>query len=369
MTILLFLLVLVVLIVVHELGHFVVAKWSGMRVDEFGLGYPPKLWGKKFGETEYTINALPFGGFVRIYGEDLEQTMSSEGEESARAFSARPRILQAATLVAGISMNLILAYVLIAATLVLGTTRALSPEEVASATNVSLTVSAVLPGSPAASAGLMTGDSIQSVEAPYGTFTSTSADDFTAFIARDTSEKPLTFNVLRGGESLTLSATPAQGVIAADPTRAGVGVAIAPVGMIATSLSDAPLAALMLTAEITKETAVGLVHFFAQALTFSADLSQVSGPVGIAGAVGTAASNGLASLLSVAAIISINLALINLFPIPALDGGRLLFVAIEALLRRPLPAKLAEGVNGIGFALLLLLMVVITGHDIFKLLA
>jgi regulator of sigma E protease len=105
MTVLIFILVLIVLILVHEFGHFVVAKLSGMRVDEFGIGYPPRIWGKKYGETLYSINALPFGGFVKIYGED---ETNPEVLASKRAFSRRPKLLQALTLVAGIAMNLCL---------------------------------------------------------------------------------------------------------------------------------------------------------------------------------------------------------------------------------------------------------------------
>src|SRR3989344_214486 len=126
MSILIFIAVLVALIVVHEFGHFVVAKWSGMRVDEFGLGYPPRAMViGKIGETEYTLNWLPFGGFVKIFGEDgkVAETVSD-----SRAFSARPRILQALVLVAGISMNLLFAYVLITGALIAGTPRALSPD-------------------------------------------------------------------------------------------------------------------------------------------------------------------------------------------------------------------------------------------------
>ncbi len=123
----------------------------------------------------------------------------------------------------------------------------------------------------------------------------------------------------------------------------------------------------MLTWDVTVQTAVALVHFFAGLLTFTADLAQVSGPVGIAGAVGAASSEGLSALLTITALISINLALINVLPIPALDGGRLLFVLIEAITRRPIKPALANTVNVAGFALLILLMLVVTAHDVFKL--
>src|SRR3989344_6842894 len=120
MGILVFILVIVALIVVHEFGHFVVAKWAGMRVDEFGLGYPPRAATLgKVGETEITLNWLPFGGFVKIYGEDPSTELGAGGPDP-RAFGARPRILQALVLVAGVAMNLLLAYVLITGVLIAG---------------------------------------------------------------------------------------------------------------------------------------------------------------------------------------------------------------------------------------------------------
>ena len=120
------------------------------------------------------------------------------------------------------------------------------------------------------------------------------------------------------------------------------------------------------TANVTVAVAEGLGHFFYGVLTFSADLSQVAGPIGIAGVVGSASLQGWSSLRSLTAIISINLALINLIPIPALDGGRLLFVVIESIIRRPIKASFAQALNGIGFAFLILLMLVVTANDIFK---
>ncbi|CAN5728268.1 RIP metalloprotease RseP [soil metagenome] len=364
MTILLFIIVLVVLILVHELGHFIVAKLSGMRVDEFGIGYPPRVYGKKFGKTLYSINALPFGGFVKIYGEDE----TDEGVLiSPDAFSARPRILQALTLVAGVAMNLLLAYVLITAILYIGTPRALDANEVALAPDVALTVADVLPGSPAAIAGLKAGDTIRSVALPEEVFKSVDPEAFLTFVASDTNGAPMQFTIERNHVEQTIEATPRSGVITSEPERLALGVSVTPVGTVPVSLLRAPIDGALYTWEITKETAVGLVQFFWKAITLKADLSQVSGPVGIAGAVGTAYSEGFAQLLSIAAIISINLAIINLLPIPALDGGRLLFVIIESITRRPIKPSFAAAVNGVGFVLLVLLMLVVTGHDILKL--
>lgn len=363
MSIIVFILVLVALILVHEFGHFLVAKWSGMRVDEFGIGYPPRAWGKKFGETEYTLNWLPFGGFVKIYGEDPEPGMPP----SPRAFSARPRYLQALVLIAGIVMNLLFAWVLISGTLALGTARALTPEEAERAPDAVLAVATVLPGSPAATAGLSQGDTILRVEGAGGSYAGANPDLFTAFIAEHEEGMPLTMTVRTfSGEEKVVTVASARGVIAGEPDRAAVGVAVAPVGTVKVSWVQAPIEGALLTWEITKDVAVALIAFFGGLFTFTADLSQVAGPVGIAGAVGDASQTSIVALMTITALISINLALINLLPIPALDGGRLLFVIIESIIRRPIPPTFANSVNAIGFGLLILLMVIVTASDIFK---
>jgi regulator of sigma E protease len=365
MTVLIFIIVLVVLIVVHEFGHFAVAKLSGMRVDEFGIGYPPRIWGTRIGSTEYTLNALPFGGFVRIYGEDATD---NETLSAPRAFSRRPKLFQALTLVAGIAMNLLLAYVLITATLVMGTPRALSDDELARAQQVHLAVVNVMPGSPAEMAGLKPGDQIISVQGDgREAFTGHASDDFIAYLSADTTAAPLTVQVERNNQQQTLTLTPKTRVIKDEPNRPAAGIAVAPVGVLPESFRTAPIEGARLTWEVTKQTAVGLGQFFGRIFTFKADLSQVSGPVGIAGAVGHAYNEGLAALFTIAAIISINLAVINFLPIPALDGGRLLFVIIEAVIRRPIKPSVAATVNTVGFAALILLMVVVTGSDILKL--
>ena len=359
MSILIFIVVIVALIVVHEFGHFVVAKLSGMRVDEFGLGYPPRAMViARKGGTLYTLNWLPFGGFVKIYGED-------GGATDSRSFSARPRILQALVLVAGIAMNLLFAYMLITGALVMGTPRALSQDEIANARNAELAVANVLPGSPAALAGLLSGDSILSASDAVGEWNAIDPQSFSAFVA-ESNGKPVILNVKRNGDARAITATPATGVATTDSTRYALGVEVATIGVVPLSFGAALIEGAQLTWSATTLTAVGLWHFFYSVFTFSADLSQVAGPIGIAGVVGSASVQGLEYLLSITAIISINLALINLIPIPALDGGRLLFVIIESIIRRPINATVAHAVNAVGFVFLVLLMVVVTAHDIFK---
>ncbi|MFA5745143.1 MAG: M50 family metallopeptidase [Candidatus Paceibacterota bacterium] len=374
MNILIFIVVIVVLIIVHEFGHLIVAKLSGMRVDEFGIGYPPRaaILGKVKG-TLLTLNWLPFGGFVKIFGEDGEAaggsltSKNSGSQTSSAAFTARPRILQALVLIAGIAMNLLFAYVLITGALIMGTPRALSESEVAIARNIELAVANVLPGSPAAIAGLLPGDSILSAEDGHFVFSGTDPAAFTEFVSNGGGNTTITLSVrgADGGEK-TLFARPVAGIVSSDPARPALGVEVATIGIVPLSLWSAIIEGASLTWGAITITAVGLVHFFYSIFTFSADLSQVAGPVGIVGVVGAASAGGIGTLLSIMAIISINLALINLIPIPALDGGRLFFVIIESIIRRPIKASIAQSVNAVGFLLLILLMVVVTVHDIFR---
>ena len=365
MSILIFILVIVALIVVHEFGHFVAAKWSGMRVDEFGLGYPPRaLVIAKKGGTLYTLNWLPFGGVVKIYGED---GLSLNQVRDSRAFSARPRILQALVLVAGVAMNLLFAYVLITGALVAGTPRALSPDEVAGARNRELAVASVLPSSPAARAGLLPGDSILAAEDGHFVFSGADPAAFTEFVAKGEGNTTIALTVRHvSGKEETLFARPEAGIVPSDPSRAVLGVEVATIGIMPLSLGSAMIEGAHLTWGATKMTAIGLYHFFSGVFTLSADLSQVAGPVGIAGVVGGASAQGLGHLFSIMAIISINLALINLIPVPALDGGRLLFVIIESVIRRPIKPVIAQSVNAVGFLFLVFLMLVVTAHDIFR---
>lgn len=361
MSILIFIIVIVALIVVHEFGHFIAAKLSGMRVDEFGIGYPPRalVLGKK-GETVYTLNWLPFGGFVKIFGED-------GGEKSHRAFSSRPRILQALVLVAGVAMNLLFAYVLITGALVAGTPRALSGAELANARNAELIVADVLPGSPAAKAGLASGDVLVSSEDGHYKYDGIDPSAFTAFVEKGEGQTTIAMTVKHAdGKIETIFARPVAGIIPSDPARAALGVEVAPVGTIPMSFGAALVEGARLTWSATILTAQGLVHFFYGIFTLTANLSQVSGPVGIAGAIGSATAQGFGDLLSIMAVISINLALINLIPVPALDGGRLLFVIIESITRRPINVRIAQMLNTVGFISLILLMVAVTAHDIFK---
>ncbi|KKW40084.1 MAG: Membrane-associated zinc metalloprotease, partial [Parcubacteria group bacterium GW2011_GWA1_54_9] len=219
----------------------------------------------------------------------------------------------------------------------------------------------------AARAGLLPGDSILAAEDGHFVFSGADPAAFTEFVAKGEGNTTIALTVRHvSGKEETLFARPEAGIVPSDPSRAVLGVEVATIGIMPLSLGSAMIEGAHLTWGATKMTAIGLYHFFSGVFTLSADLSQVAGPVGIAGVVGGASAQGLGHLFSIMAIISINLALINLIPVPALDGGRLLFVIIESVIRRPIKPVIAQSVNAVGFLFLVFLMLVVTAHDIFR---
>jgi len=366
MTILIFFAVLVLLILVHEFGHFIVAKKSGIRVDEFGIGFPPKITGKKYGETEYTLNWLPIGGFVRIWGEDPTEAHYTDGPESERSFVKQPRYIQAAVLVAGVAMNVLLAYVLYVASYMIGMPTAVGPEAVAAGEETQLIVTSVIEQSPAG-AVLQAGDEIvalgnASSQLADGAITPDSVSSFIAL----SGESEVVMDVVRRGERLEIVVTPEAGIIPDDPERIAAGFTMSLVGTVALPLHEALVAGAVRTYHALTDVVVGLWSIISGAVAGTADISNIAGPVGIVGLVGDAAALGFVWLMMFSAFISLNLAVINLLPIPALDGGRLVFVAIEAITRRPINPKFATRLNQIGFVALLALMLMVTVNDVLR---
>lgn len=364
MSVLIFLAVLFVLILVHEWGHYIVAKLTGMRVDEFAIGFPPKLFSWKKGETEYSLNSLPIGGFVRIYGEDPTQVETGVDPDKSRSFSARPKWAQALVLVAGVTMNWIFAWFLLVLIMVVGVPTGIT-EDKATADSI-LYVDAVLPGSPADTI-VPPQSKILSVKSADDELSQRLPSVFSDFVASHGDETLVITYADKDNQTHEVSVVPKVGVIESSPDRAALGVALSLVETVKRPLKTAVVEATTQTYTLTKSITVGLYGLVAGAFAGTADFSQVSGPIGIVGYVGDAAHVGFTSLLFLTAIISINLAVINLLPIPALDGGRLVFVAIEAVTRRQIPPVWAGRVNLIGFMLLMLLMIAATTNDLLKL--
>lgn len=362
MSVIIFFAVLFVLVLVHEWGHFIVAKKTGMRVDEFAIGFPPKLFSIKRGETEYTINLLPIGGFVRIFGENLDT--AKDTLDQPRSFAARPRWAQALVLVAGVTMNIILAWFLFAATFMIGVPTAV--EEAAATNGAELYIAGVLPGS-ALEGEVSGGSKVTAVSSAEDTLTTLTPSAFSEYIQAH-AEQAVTLEITSGKKTKTVTVTPEYGVIADDASKAAIGVSLALVETVQQPFFSALSAASVATVDGLRDISVGLYSLLRDTVHGTADFSQVAGPVGIVGMVGDAASLGITTLLTFMALISLNLAVINMLPMPALDGGRLLFVAFEAVTRRAINPVWAGRLNLVGFVLLMLLMVIVTWNDIARLL-
>ncbi len=364
MSILLFFLVLFILVLVHEWGHFIVAKKTGMRVDEFGIGFPPKLFSIKKGETEYTFNALPIGGFVRIWGENYEDSEEVLTDaEKTRGFSSRPKWAQALVLVAGVTMNILFAWFLFSLTYMLGIHTPV--EESVATDSAELYITSVLPDSPASVIPI--GSVITSIESSDVATENPSPSEFSTVVT-DSAPDAVTVSYRFEDKDTTVSIIPAQGLVVDDPERFVVGASLTFVEVqkrpFLTAIGDGFTTTINGLVSIT----TGLWSLISQSFTGDADFTQVAGPVGIVGMVGDAASFGITALLTFAAIISLNLAVINLLPFPALDGGRLVFVAIETITGKKIPPVWAGRVNLVGFAILMLLMIAVTYNDIIRIL-
>ncbi len=364
MSILIFLIVLFVLVLVHELGHFAVAKWTGMRVDEFGIGFPPKLFGVRRGETEYTFNLFPIGGFVKIYGEDaLLEGEATHPDATSRSFMAKGKWAQAAVLVAGITMNILFAWLLVTIAFGMGVKSSVSEED-ATDTAV-LAITQVLPDGPAAQVSLTPGAVIREVQAGEDTLTTLTPTAFSTFIA-DHKDVSVTIAYMLEGELRAVQVTPKTGIIEGSE-RPAIGVALTLVDTVSRSFGESIVDSSVFVVTAIRDITLGIWSLLADTVRMQADFSQVAGPVGIVGLVDEASSYGLTSLLMFTAFISLNLAVINILPFPALDGGRLLFVIIEAVKGTPIKAQYVAVLNTIGFFLLILLMVLVTWNDIAKL--
>jgi regulator of sigma E protease len=430
-----FVVVLGILILVHELGHFFMARLAGVGVERFSIGFGPVLWRVRGKETEYCISLIPMGGYVKMMGDDENPLEGGKTAaiDPAKAFNTKPLIARFLIVFAGPAMNFILA-VIIAALMFMLVGRPVAPAEVGRVTE----------GGPAAQAGLKTGERVVAVDGkpvqywedlarvvqsargralsvtvrgtggertvsltpaqarrkdlfgdeqvvweigatPYvaaaigDTVSGDPADAaglkpndvVTAIEGRPVlsweelaekihqrADQPTRLDVKRGDETLTVTVTPKKGKIPGpDGKETEVGlIGIRPSGAVVFVRSN-PIASiwdgLVWSADVTMKTAIGLYKIVVGQL----DRSNIGGPIQIAKTAGEQARQGIVSLALFTAVISINLFLLNLLPVPMLDGGHLLFFAFEAVLGRPLSVRKREVAQQVGFALLMLLMV------------
>ncbi len=362
MTVLLVIIILAFLIVIHELGHFIAAKIFGVKVEEFGVGYPPRafLFGR-IGGTEYTLNWIPFGGFVRLFGEE-------ESTHNRGSFMDSPRWKQGVILVAGVCMNAIAAWGLFSAGLALGVPRIVDQAQPGQPAH--LYVSDVIAGSPAEAAGIAAGDEILSVHDQKGMSPDSLTPDSMVAFVQARGGQPLSITLMHAGTTTSARVIPANAVVAQNAGKPALGVGLVLVAM----QSLPPLEAIkegltVSTYNSFADVGAALWGILLSAVHGAPNLQGVVGPVGLVSAVADASRSGLGELFSLAGFISVNLVIVNLLPIPALDGGRLAVLIIESLTRRRAPKLAVQLVNTVGLALIILLMVTVTYHDVARLLA
>ncbi|MBI4331633.1 MAG: site-2 protease family protein [Chloroflexi bacterium] len=344
LTIVAFLGTLVILIIAHELGHFITAKLSGVKVEEFGIGFPPRLFAVKRGETEYSINLIPLGGFCRMLGE--------EDPKELRSLASKSKRTRALILSAGSLMNVLLPLLLFTASYMV-------PHQVLLE---QVRVETVHPGSPAEKAGINPGDRILEVNGE----TARNRGDLTFNIRRNLGSE-ITLLVKQGEDPpRTLYLTPRWNP---PPDQGAIGVILVAAEPTAVTESLPVWRAIPAGVQSTMDT---LVLFRNEIATWfiKKQAPQLAGPIGIVHVTGEVVQTGFGPLLSFAALISINLAVFNLLPIPGLDGGRLLFVLLELIMggRRISPQK-ERLIHFIGFAMLIALVVFVSYFDIMRIAA
>lgn len=422
-TIITFFIILSILVFVHELGHFWTARRFGVKADEFGLGMPPRIIGiqklkgwrlkpviktetvdstvsegvtlsgqeaietdihddteeidvirptsrwrlikggdepvyseeeeKMEKDTIFSLNWIPMGGFVKIKGEDGDQAGDKD------SFGSRPIWQRAIILLAGVSMNIVLAIVLISGGYMIGLPQVLDglkPNAVISDRQVQ--VVEVLPDSPAAAAGIEMGDVILAIDGQAFT----SSDELKNYVAKNDS-KTLKYQIKRAGDVLEKEATPQK---IAESETVGIGVGIVESGIVRYPFFTAIWEGVKATFIITWAVLVAFYELI-KGLIFGQGVgANLSGPVGIAVLTGQVAHMGFVYLLQFTAMLSINLAIINALPFPALDGGRVLFLIIEKIKGRPVQRELEGKIHYIGYALLMLLVVFVTFKDVLR---
>lgn len=369
MSIVFFLIVLSVLVLIHEAGHYMAARLFKVKADEFGYGFPPRLVGfvkehgrwKRVGSrdrdvypgTIWSINWLPLGGFVRIKG---EQPGDEGGPDS---FHAKPIWQRAIILAAGVGMNWVLAFVLFSLVFALGTNAVidgLPPSAIIQ--NRAVRITQVLSGSPAETAGLRSNDAILSIEGAAPT----DFEQARRMIAEQ-GEKTFPLTIHRDGQEMSLSVTPRY---IPEAERIAIGVGLADVGRVSFPPLGAIKAGALATYGYTEAILITFGEILRDLFTRRPVSQDLSGPVGIAVLTGQIAQQGIVPLLQFSAILSINLAVINFLPIPALDGGRVLFLLIEKIRRRPISRRLEASVHNVAFVILLSLILLITVRDVSK---
>jgi regulator of sigma E protease len=372
MTIISAIVLLGILIFVHELGHFIFAKLIGVKVLKFSLGFGRQLIGRKIGETEYQIAAFPLGGYVKMFGEEAGEEMHLTGEEEEepepvseedlkRSFSAQSVWKRILIVLAGPMFNILLTFVIFA-----GFLSADLPVVIPNLSDISAVVGEVVEGTPADKAGLQPGDIFIEIDGqPIGSWL-----DLVDIVSKKPGEE-LTFRIKRVDRILDVKITPEA--VTEEDTE-GREITIGRIGIMRAGgepffhvESDGPLSNLRGAAWGTWKLSVLVIDVLERLITGNLSFKTMGGPITIVHQSGQVASLGIVPYLFFMAFISTNLGVINLFPIPILDGGHIVFLAYEGIARRPANDRVVGIAQRIGLVFLLMLIVLVTYNDILRL--
>ncbi len=347
---------LVGMLVLHELGHFLLAKRFGVKVEEFGIGYPPRLIGKKIGETVYSLNLLPFGAFVRMPGE-------FENLEDPRSFSQQSVGKRIMIALGGVVSFWIMAALVLSLVFMMGAPVAISDQADGNINPVYITVTDVAPDSPAQKAGLQPGDIIAEVKTDNTTFPINKVDQLQVLTDKHLGQQ-ITLLVKRGEETLSVTLTPR---VSYPQGEGPMGVALIRLAFQKFPWYQALPKGIRATGQLTIEVVQGYMMAIVNVSQGQPSGIQMVGPIGVFQMLSQSQQLGFSYFLNFLAAIAIYLAVFNILPIPAMDGGKIMFLLIEAVRKKPVSIKIEQAITAFSFALLLILMVWVTIRDVSRL--
>jgi regulator of sigma E protease len=374
-TVIIFILILGLLVFVHEFGHFIVARRNGVKAEEFGFGFPPRMFGfyknkkgrRKFfwgnkemasEDTIYSFNWIPLGGFVKIMGEDGEE------KSDPKSFAAKSAFTRTRILAAGVAMNFLLAAILLSVGYFVGIPQAVEDASGGNFKNEKIQIIETVPGSPAEKMGIQVGDQVTSaLSSGGGTVQFGTVEDVQNYINANKGQE-IKLEIKRGNESVELAGTPRTDY----PTSEGaLGISLVKTAIVSYPWHESLWRGISTTVNLAGMIVVAFGNLLWKLVSGHSVGMDVSGPVGIAVLTGEVAKLGFIYILQFTAVLSVNLAIINILPIPALDGGRILFIIIEKFKGSPVSQRFEQRAHNIGFAILITLMVLVTARDVAKL--